>query len=104
MRKHPAPRIVVRQKNMSDESPAFTELFEKANVPLELKEAIRRRIAYSSEKEQLKVEALADRAQHPECSFDRKHRLMLCALALASEDVNWTFRLRERIHRFLCDH
>jgi hypothetical protein len=59
---------------------------------------------FISEQEQFEVEILSNRALHPQCDFDRKHRLMLYALALAPDQVSWSFKLRERIHRLLHGH
>jgi hypothetical protein len=89
---------------MSEEPPTLTEILQKREVLLGLKEAINQSLVYSSEEKQLKVEALSNRALHPECSFDFKHQLMIYALALAPEQVSWIFKLRERIHRLLCHH
>jgi hypothetical protein len=88
----------------SDDWPALTEILQKREVLLGLKEAINQSLVYSSEKEQLKVDVLSHRALHPQCSFDRKHRLMIFALALAPDQVSWIFKLRERIHHFHCHH
>jgi hypothetical protein len=89
---------------MSDEQPTLDEIIERRDVLLGLKEAIDIRLAYISQEEQLEVESLSNRALHPQCNFDRKHRLMLYALALAPDQVSRSFKLRERIHRLLHHH
>ena len=89
------------RKNMSDDRSMLDEILERREVQLGLAQVINQRLAYSNEEEQLKVEALAKRALHPECSFDRKHRLLIYALALAPDQVSWLFRLRERIHHLV---
>ncbi len=86
---------------MSFERITLNEILEDREILQGLREAVQRRLAFSDETEHEKVHALTNRAMHPECSFDRKHRLMLCALALAPEEVGWAFKLRERIHRVL---
>jgi hypothetical protein len=89
---------------MSDEQPTLDDIIERRDVLLGLKEAIAIRLAYTSGKEELEVEALSNRAIHPQCEFDRKHRLMIYALALAPDQVSWSFKLREKIHRLLHNH
>jgi hypothetical protein len=91
-------------KNMSDEQPTLDEIIERRDVLLGLKEAIAIRLAYISGEKELEVEALSNRALHPQCKFDRKHRLMIYALAIAPDQVSWTFKLREGIHRLLHHH
>jgi hypothetical protein len=89
---------------MSDQQPIVSEFLEKREVLLGLKEAIYTRIANSSEEAQCKIEDLSNRALHPQCRFDRKHRLMIYALAVAPDQVSWSFKLRERLHRLLHKH
>ena len=89
------------REQMTFERIALNEILEDREIVQGLREAVQRRLAFSDETEHEKVHALTNRAMHPECSFDRKHRLMLCALALAPEEVGWAFKLRERIHRVL---
>jgi hypothetical protein len=89
---------------MLHERPTLAEILDKREIQLGLKEAIHQRLVYSSEEEALKVEALSRRALNPRCDFDRKHRLMICALALAPDQVGWIFKLQERIHRLFCHH
>ena len=69
-----------------------------------LKEDIEKRLANASDEEKIEVEALSKRALSPQCSFDRKHREQLYALALYPETVNWYFKLRERLHRLVHHH
>jgi len=69
---------------MSFERITLNEILEDGEILQGLREAVQRRLAFSDETEHEKVHALTNRAMHPECSFDRKHRLMLCALALAA--------------------
>jgi hypothetical protein len=89
---------------MSDIRDRLNEVLEKREVVFALKEVANIRLAFCSEEEQLEVEALTQRALHPQCAFDREHRLMLYALAVAPDQVGWSFRLRERIHRLLHKH
>ena len=89
---------------MSDIRNRLNEILEKPEVVLGLKQVANIRLAFCSEEEQFEVEALTQRALHPQCSFDREHRLMLYALAVAPDQVSWSFRLRERIHRLLHKH
>jgi|HubBroStandDraft_1064217.scaffolds.fasta_scaffold563747_2 hypothetical protein len=89
---------------MSGEQPILDEIIERKDVLLGLKEAIAIRLEYTSGEEGLEVEALSNRALHPQCEFDRKHRLMIYALALAPDQVSWSFKLRERIHRLFHNH
>ncbi len=86
---------------MSDKQPTLDEIIERRDILLGLKQAIDVRLAFISEEEQFEVETVSNRALHPQCDFDRKHRLMLFALALAPDQVSWSFKLRERIHRLL---
>ena len=87
------------RKSMSDVQATLDEIIQRPDVLLGLKEAIDARLAYIGEDEQFEVETLSNRAFHPQCNFDRKHRLMLYALALVPDQVDWSFELRERIHR-----
>jgi hypothetical protein len=87
---------------MSDGGQTLAEILEKQEVLLGLKEAINTKLAFCSEEEQAKIESLSNRALHSQCSFDRKHRLMIYALALAPDQVDWIFKIRERLHRLLC--
>jgi hypothetical protein len=89
---------------MPDKQPTLDEIIERRDILLGLKQAIDVRLAFISEEEQLEVETLSNRAPHSQCDFDRKHRLMLFALALAPDQVSWSFKLRERIHRLLQGH
>jgi hypothetical protein len=89
---------------VSDERATLTDMLEKREVRLGLIEAINAKLAFSNEDEQLKVEALSNRALDPKCGFDRKHRLMIYALALAPDQVGWVFKLRERFHRLVHHH
>jgi hypothetical protein len=89
---------------MSDERNPLTDIFENREVLLGLREAIDQKIVYSSGQEQLRVESLSHRAIQPGCSFDRKHRLMIYALALAPDQVDWILKLQERILRLFCHH
>jgi hypothetical protein len=89
---------------MPDERSTLTDIFENREVLLGLREAVYQKIVYSSEEEQLRIESLSHRAIRPQCSFDRKHRLMIYALALAPDQVAWIFKLRERIHCLSCNH
>jgi hypothetical protein len=73
-------------------------VFEKEEASL--KEAVNEALAYCDEEERSHREALLNRALHPQCDFDRGHRLMLYALALVPEQVSWGFKMRERLHRF----
>jgi hypothetical protein len=84
---------------MSRVRAALDDALEKSEVLIDLQEAVDRRLAYCNELQQLQIEALSNRALHPQCRFDREHRLMLYALALAPDQVSWTFKLRERLHR-----
>lgn len=86
---------------MPDERPTLSEILEKGEILLGLKEAIHQRLVYCTEDERLIVEALSNRILQPACSWDRKHRLMLYALALAPDHVSRIFKLRERVHRLL---
>ena len=86
---------------MPDKRPTLTEILEKREILAGLKEAINQRLVYCSEDERLIVEALSNRALQPVCGWDRKHRLMLYALALAPDHVSRIFKLRERVHRLL---
>ena len=89
---------------MTDIQDRFDEIFERREVVLGLKEVANILIAFCSEKEQLEIESLTSRALRPQCRFDRDHRLMLYALAVAPEQVSWTFKVRERIHRLFHKH
>jgi hypothetical protein len=89
---------------MSDRGQTLAEIFEKRKVLLGLKGSINTKLAFCREEEQAKIESLSNRALHPQCSFDRKHRLMIYALALAPDQVDWIFKMRERLHRLLCRH
>lgn len=89
---------------MSDIRDTLNEILEKPEVVLGLKEIVNIRLAFCGDEEQLEVEALTSRALHPQCSFDREHRLMLYALAVAPDQVGWGFRIRERIHRIFHKH
>jgi hypothetical protein len=84
---------------MPDPQAALNAVFEKREVRLGLKEALFQRLAYRSEKEQRRSEALFNRALDPQCSFDRENQLVLCALAVCPEEVGWSFKLRESMHR-----
>ncbi len=88
-------------KSIADQRPTLTEILEKSEILLELKQAINQRLVYCSEEEWLKVETLSNRVLEPACKWDRKHRLMLYALAVAPDQVSWIFKLRERVHRLL---
>jgi hypothetical protein len=70
--------------------------FEKEEASL--KEAVNEALAYCNEEERSQREALLNRALHPQCDFDRGHRLMLYALALVPEQVSWGFKVREAVH------
>jgi hypothetical protein len=83
----------------SDVYATLNAILEKREVLLGLKEAVNERLAYCSEQEGLRTEALLNRALNPQCSFDRENRLLLYALAIAPDKVGWSFRLRERLHR-----
>jgi hypothetical protein len=83
---------------------ALDDILGRSDVLLGLKEAVAIRIAQVSREEEQEVEALANRALDPQCDFDRNHRLMLYALALAPDQVSWTFKVLERIHRLLHNH
>ena len=89
---------------MTDVRAALDAILDKREIVLDLKEAVNVRLAYCREEDQSKIEALSDRALHPQCSFDRKHRLMLCALVLAPHQVGWSFKLREGLRRLLPKH
>ena len=90
---------------MSNDRAALDDILQEGEVLLGLQEAINTRLACSgSVDEQLAVESLSNRALHPQCSFDKKHRLMIYALALAPDQISWSFKLRERLHRFLHNH
>lgn len=80
------------------------QLEQRIEALTRLKEDMEKRLASASEEEKLEVEALSNRAITPQCSFDRKHREQLYALALYPESVNWYFKLRERLHRFIHHH
>jgi hypothetical protein len=86
---------------MSSNQVTLNHILEKKEVLLSLKEAVKVRLAYSNEDEQMDVESLSNRALYPQCSFDRRHRLMILALALAPDQVTWSFRLREKLHRLI---
>jgi hypothetical protein len=87
-----------------DKTQSLSELIEKRDAFLNLKEAIEKRITNLSGRERLKVESLSNRALNPQCAFDRKHSGMLYQLALASKQVGWYFKFRERFHRFIHHH
>jgi hypothetical protein len=97
-------RAMQTDNGMSHGRATLTDILEKREVRLGLIEAINLKLAFSSEAEQLEVEALSNRALDHKCGFDRKHRLMIYALALAPDQVSWSFKLRERIHRLLHQH
>jgi hypothetical protein len=81
------------------------ELLEKIDALEDLKEAISKRMAgIQSKEEELEVNSLIQRAFNLECAFDRKHRVMLLALALAPHEVGWGFKVRERMHRLIHHH
>lgn len=90
-----------KAKDMPDGRSKLNDILEKPEVVLGLKEAINRRLAFCSEEEYLEVEGLSKRALNPQCSFDREYRLMIYALALAPDQVDWIFKLRERLHRLI---
>ena len=77
------------------------DIFEKEEVLLSLQQAANQKLAFCNEAERPKREAFLKRAVHPECDFDREHRLMLYALALAPDQVGWGFKMRELLHCFL---
>jgi hypothetical protein len=81
-----------------------SELVEKRDALLKLKEAIDNRTAGLSKEEALEVESLSRRALNPECAFDRKYSSMLYRLALAPAEVGWYFKFRERFHRLAHHH
>jgi hypothetical protein len=83
---------------------ALSGILEKREVLQALREAINSKLAFCTEQEYLEVEALSNRAFNPHCTFDRKHRLMIYALALAPDQVDWSFKLRERVHRLIHRH
>jgi hypothetical protein len=89
---------------MSDIPAALDAILEKREVLLGLKEAVNVRLAYCTEEERSRVEDLSNRALRPQCTFDREHRLMLYALALAPDQVGWSFKLQEGLHRLLHKH
>jgi hypothetical protein len=90
---------------MSEErEKSVRELIEQRDNLVALKEAIAKRIANISKEEQMEVDALVKRSFDPQCTFDRKNRHNLYALALAPEHVSWYFKLRERLHRFVHHH
>jgi hypothetical protein len=84
---------------MPDAMARLNAIFEKREVRFGLRETVIKRLSYSSEEEQLEGEGLLNRALNPQCSFDRKNQLMLCALAVCPDQVGWSFKLRERLHR-----
>ena len=84
---------------VSDACDSLDQILEKQEVTVGLKEIVRTRLLFCSERERLEVQNLSGRALNPQCGFDREHRLMLYALAVAPEQVGWSFRLRERVHR-----
>jgi hypothetical protein len=89
---------------MSGIQDSLGEILEKREVIVGLKEVVNIRLAFCGDQERLEVEALASRALNPQCSFDREHRLMLYALAVAPDQVGWSFKLRERVHRLFHKH
>ena len=90
---------------MSEESEkSVRELIEERDALLRLKEAIAKRIANVSKEEQMELDALVQRSLNPQCTFDRKNKNNLYALALFPEQSGWYFKLRERLHRFVHHH
>jgi hypothetical protein len=87
---------------MSDVQATVDAILEEREFLRGLRETIRARLSYCSEEDRMKVEALSSRALYPQCTFDREHRLMLYALALRPDQVGWSFKLRERLHRITC--
>jgi hypothetical protein len=92
---------VVRQETMSEARSSLHEILDMREVQLGLQEAILQRLACSCDEEHARVQGLWLRARHPECKFDRKHRMMIYALALAPDQTGWVFKLQERLHRLL---
>ncbi len=81
------------------------EQLEKIDALEDLQEAISKRMAgIQSKEEELEVNSLIQRAFNLGCAFDRKHRVMLLALAIAPHEVSWRFKVRERIHRLIHHH
>jgi hypothetical protein len=78
---------------------SLDQILKKQEVIVGLKEIVWTRLLFCSERERSEVEALSGRALNPQCSFDREHRLMLYALAVAPDQVGWSFKLKERVHR-----
>jgi hypothetical protein len=84
---------------MPDSLLTLNAIFEKSEVHSGLKETLIRRLGCCSEEERLEREALLNRAIDPQCGFDRENQLMLCALAFCPDEVGWSFKLRESLHR-----
>jgi hypothetical protein len=84
---------------MLDSLASLNAILQKGEVRSGLKETATQRLGYCSEEEQLQGEALLNSALDPRCSFDRENQLMLCALAVCPDQVGWSFKLRERLHR-----
>lgn len=57
--------------------------------------------SFKNEEEKLEVQSLIRQAFGEECAFDRKNKLKLLTLAISPHEVSWSFKLRERIHRFI---
>ena len=87
-----------------DKDKTVEELRAKLENLESLKDAIQARLDNASEAVKLEVEALSKRAINPQCSFDRRHREELYALALFPDQASWFFKLRERIHRMVHHH
>lgn len=70
-----------------------------------IEDAIReRQKTVKNEAEQKELDVLIDRSFQPKCAFDRKHHQLLFALAIDPRQVNWYWKLRERIHRVIHHH
>jgi hypothetical protein len=87
-----------------EKTKSLSELTEKRDALLNLREAIEKRITNLRGQERLEVESLSNRALNPQCAFDRKHSSTLYKLALVPNEVSWYFKLREKLHGIIHHH